>query len=63
MNKLILALCFTTGKVAGFASYSGKECVLEESCQAASNVDGFDALLLDPRWSDGRRARLHKEPI
>ena len=41
MNKLILALCFTTGKVAGFASYSGKECVLGESCQAASNVDGF----------------------
>jgi hypothetical protein len=41
MNKLILALCFGTTKVAGFASYSGKDCILEDSCPPASNVDGF----------------------
>ena len=42
MNKLIFALCLTvTPKVAGFASYSGKDCILEESCPPASNVNGF----------------------
>ena len=41
MNKLILALFLCSTKVAGFASYSGKDCILAESCPPASNVDGF----------------------
>jgi hypothetical protein len=42
MNKLIFALCLSQStKVAGFASYSGKDCILEESCPPASNVNGF----------------------
>ena len=41
MNKLVLALCLGATKVAGFASYSGKHCVLPESCPPASNVNGF----------------------
>ena len=40
VTKLILALCLST-KVAGFASYSGKTCIVEESCPPASNVNGF----------------------
>ena len=39
VTKLILALCLTvTTKVAGFASYSGKDCILEDSCPPAGNV-------------------------
>ena len=40
VTKLILALCLST-KVAGFASYSGKTCIVEESCPPAGSVDGF----------------------
>ena len=40
VTKLILALCLST-KVAGFASYSGKDCILAESCPPAGSVDGF----------------------
>ncbi len=41
MNTLILALCLCSTKVAGFASYSGKDCILADSCPPAGNVNGF----------------------
>ena len=39
MNKFILVLCLTvTPKVAGFASYSGKDCILEDSCPSTRSA-------------------------